>query len=278
MINFLIILAIVWLIIASICDIRKREVPNWLNFSFITFALAYRAFYSVIEKDSKFFIYGVFGFLLCFGLAYLFYYSRIFAGGDAKLLIGMGAVIPFSETILDNVLIFFVFILLLLSVGGIYGIVYSFALAMKNKKRFAKEFRKQAEERKNLLLLGIALCLLSLILIVFFKDFLLLVFSAMIALSPVLFIYAKSVEESCMIVEVSGKNLTVGDWLYQEVRVGRKKIKPNWEGLSEKEVEMLKNVRKVKIKQGIPFVPVFLISFVLLILLKDYFLNLKFFS
>ena len=278
MINFLIILAIVWLIIASICDIRKREVPNWLNFSFITFALAYRAFYSVIEKDSKFFIYGVFGFLLCFGLAYLFYYSRIFAGGDAKLLMGLGAILPVAETILDNVLVFFVFILLLLSVGGIYGIVYSFALAMKNKKRFAKEFRKQAEERKNLLLLGIAFCLLSLILIVFFKDFLLLVFSAMIALSPVLFIYAKSVEESCMIVEVSGKNLTVGDWLYQEVRVGRKKIKPNWEGLSEKEVEMLKNVRKVKIKQGIPFVPVFLISFVLLILLKDYFLNLKFFS
>ncbi len=273
MIDFLIILALVWLVVASISDLKKREVPNWLNFSFITFALAYRAFYSVIEKDSKFFIYGVFGFLLCFGLAYLFYYSRIFAGGDAKLLMGLGAILPFSETILDNVLVFFVFILLLLSVGGIYGVVYSSVLAVKNRKRFAKEFRKQAKERKNLLLLGIALCLLSLILIVFFKDFLLLVFSAMIALSPVLFIYAKSVEESCMIIEVPGKNLTVGDWLYQEVNVGRKKIKPNWEGLSEKEVEMLKNVRKVKIKQGIPFVPVFLISFVLLILLKDYFLN-----
>ena len=60
MIEFLIILAIVWLAVASICDIRKREVPNWLNFSLIAFALAYRAFYSVIENDSKFFIYGVF--------------------------------------------------------------------------------------------------------------------------------------------------------------------------------------------------------------------------
>ena len=38
-----------------------------------------------------------------------------------------------------------------------------------------------------------------------------------ILLFPVLFIYAKSVEESCMIVEVSGSKVTVGDWLYEEV-------------------------------------------------------------
>jgi hypothetical protein len=35
-------------------DLKKREVPNWLNFSLVVFALAYRAFYSVINNDSLF--------------------------------------------------------------------------------------------------------------------------------------------------------------------------------------------------------------------------------
>ena len=36
---FLIILALIWLIFAVISDLKTREVPNWLNFSLIIFAL-----------------------------------------------------------------------------------------------------------------------------------------------------------------------------------------------------------------------------------------------
>jgi len=82
------------------------------------------------------------------------------------------------------------------------------------------------------------------------------------------------VEEACMIKEIPGKKVTIGDWLYEEIKVGKKRIKPNWEGLDEKEVKLLSRVKKVKIKYGIPFVPSFLFAFILLILLKDYFLNL----
>jgi preflagellin peptidase FlaK len=114
---FLIILAGIWLVIASLQDIKKREVPNWLNFSLIAFALAYRAFYSIVNQDSLFFLYGLLGFLVFLVLAYAFYYGKVFGGGDAKLFMAIGAILPFEK---PNELLFvsscFVFLLLLVFV------------------------------------------------------------------------------------------------------------------------------------------------------------------
>ena len=79
-------------------------------------------------------------------------------------------------------------------------------------------------------------------------------------------IYAKAIEESCMIVFVDAKDLTVGDWLYEEIKVGKKVIKPNWQGLDEQDLKVLqRRGRKVKVKQGIPFTPGFLAAFVVLL-------------
>lgn len=279
MFEFLLIIALIWLIIAGYEDIKKREVANWLSFSLIIFALGYRLIYSVINKEIMFFIYGLFGFAVFFLLAYIFYYARVFAGGDAKLLIGLGAVLTLAPSFFRNIMILGVFVFLLLAVGGVYGLVYSVFLVSVNKKKFSKEFEKQFRLRKSIFYLAVAFAFLSLAMVFYAGYFLLFVLPLIFILFPFLYVYAKAVEESCMIKEIAGSKVTVGDWLYEEVivRVGgkKKKIKPYWEGLSEEEVQLLRNSRKkVKIKQGIPFVPSFLISYVLLILLKNYFLNL----
>ena len=71
-----------------------------------------------------------------------------------------------------------------------------------------------------------------------------------------------------MVKSVSAGKLTEGDWLYQDVKIGRRKIKPSWEGLSEKELKILRKYRgKIKIKQGIPFTPSFLFALIVLLLL-----------
>lgn len=261
MYEFLLLLGLIWLVIASIFDIRKREVPNWLSFSLIIFALGYRLFYSVINSNAMFFVYGLFGFSFFFILAYIFYYARVFAGGDAKLLMGLGVIIPFSYSLFSNLIIACFFIFLLLFVGSFYGLIYSFVLVFRNKKKFAKEFSKQFELRKTCVLIGLVFAILSSIFVIYSQDFVLLLLPLIIILFPLLFIYAKTVEESCMIISVPGKNVAVGDWLYEEVLVGKKKIKPYWEGLSEEDVKLLRKVKKVKIKQGIPFVPGFLVAF-----------------
>jgi len=274
MVSFLIFLALIWLVIASIQDIKKREVPNWLSFSLIIFALSYRAFYSIINSDAWFFLYGVFGFVCFFILAYIFYYCRVFAGGDSKLLMGLGAILPFGINWYGNLLLLFGFVFVLLVIGGIYGLLYSIGLVFSNKKQFVNEFRKQFILRKSFVLIGLVFSLLSCGFVFYFQESLFSLLSIIILAAPLLFIYGRAVEESCLIKEVRGKDLTVGDWLYEEVTIkiqGKtRKIKPYWEGLSEKEISILRRYgKKIKIKQGIPFVPVFLFSLIFFILFKD---------
>ena len=263
---FLILIALVWIVTASIWDLKKREVPNWLNFSLIVFALSYRAIYSVYFWDASSFVYGVIGFGIFFGLANAFYYGRLFAGGDAKLLMGLGAVLPVYSAISLNAMILGMFILLLLFAGSFYGLVYSFGLVVINWKNFAKEFPKQMKSRKRYFIFGAILTLSSLLMIFYLRDFSLFAFTLIFILFPFLFVYARTIEESCMICVLHPSKLTIGDWLYEEVKVGKRKIKPYWEGLSEDEIGLLRKYnKKVKVKNGIPFVPAFLIAYVILL-------------
>jgi Flp pilus assembly protein protease CpaA len=50
---FLIVLAVVWIGAATICDLKSREVPNWINFSLIIFALGFRFFYSLFSQNAQ---------------------------------------------------------------------------------------------------------------------------------------------------------------------------------------------------------------------------------
>ncbi|MEM3091967.1 MAG: hypothetical protein QXD05_02475, partial [Candidatus Pacearchaeota archaeon] len=86
-----------------------------------------------------------------------------------------------------------------------------------------------------------------------------------IFLVPYLYLYAKAIEESCMVKIIKTSELTEGDWLYKDVRVGAKIIKSKWDGLTKAEILLLKKkYKKTKIKYGIPFSPVFLISFIII--------------
>jgi len=120
------------------------------------------------------------------------------------------------------------------------------------------------------------LAVILFILPIYSHDLLLALVPAIFFLFPVLFIFAKAVEESCMIVLINPRKLTEGDWLYEKVKVGRKIVRPNWEGLSQEELILLRRYkRKIKVKQGIPFVPAFFFAFILL-LFKDNIFNLLF--
>ena len=263
---FLIALGLIWIIVAVIMDFRKREVENWWNFSLIAIALSYRAFVSLNLQDYRYFVYGVAGFAIFFGIANILYYSRVFAGGDAKLLMALGAVLPLSFSVVGNLMIFGYFIVLLLFSGGIYGLIFSVVLAVRNKEKFKEHFFRLGEKNKGILnvffIAAIAIAIFTAII-----DMTILVsLSMLILLFPLLYIYGKAVEESSMVKSVAIKKLTVGDWLVGSVSVGKRKIKSSWEGLSERQLALIQKKKgKVKIKQGIPFTPSFLIAFLILL-------------
>lgn len=262
---FLICLALIWITFAVIQDVRKREIANWLNFSLIIFAIGFRFFYSLFSEDFSFFYQGAIGLGIFFALGNLFYYSRIFAGGDAKLLFALGAIIPFSNNFFINLEIFILFILVFFFSGAIYGMIVSSFLAARNFSKFKKEFSKQFKLRKTIFYISCSTAVIFLILS--FINYFLIYFAVLVFILPYFYIGAKSIEEVCMIKKISPKNLSEGDWLYHDVRIGNKIIKKNWEGLNKEEIKMLKNKKFILIKHGIPFGPVFLISFLVLIFL-----------
>ncbi len=260
---FLYALAFFWIVFAVFQDLKYREISNWLNFSFIAFVLAYRLFYSSFIGNYDFFFKGVLGVLLFVVLGYGFYYSRIFAGGDAKLLFGIGGIFPY-QSYQDITFYSLLFIFLLLVSGIIYTLIYSSFIAFKNKKEFVSEFKKQISATKFVFYLSI---ILSFILLFFIKIlFFLPVFLFFV------FVYAKSLEKSSMIKLMSPDLITEGDWLYESVKVGSRKIEQSVHGLSYEEILFLrKHNKKVKIKLGVPFAPAFLIALLCYFVYSTYF-------
>ena len=83
---------------------------------------------------------------------------------------------------------------------------------------------------------------------------------------PYLYSYAKAVDETSLVKNLKTKNLSEGDWLYKDLKIGSKIVKARWEGLNKEEINIIrKKFRVVKIRHGIPFTPSFLISFAILV-------------
>ncbi len=262
---FLWVLALIWIIFATVQDLKIREIANWLNFSLIIFALGFRFFYSLFVSDSFVFFYqGLIGLLIFFFIGNMLYYGRMFAGGDAKLMIALGAILPFPGNFLDNLKIFASFLLIFLFIAAFYSLSFSLVLALKNFKSFQKEFKRLVNKYKkkvySVMLLGLVLMAFGLFEILFFS------LGILIFILPYFYIYAKAVDETSMIKKISTGKLVEGDWLYKDLKMGGKTIKAKWEGLKKEEIARIKKKYKtILVRQGIPFAPVFLISFLILI-------------
>lgn len=282
MIPVLYIIALIALIIASVTDIKKREVPDWLNYSLIFIGLGIRALYSIIEWNYWIFLYGVFGFLVFLILALVMYYAGQWGGGDSKMLMGLGALIgiPLNQI---NILhlqflksFFLQFLILILLVGAVYGIIWSSVLAIKNRRKFVDKFvelnLKHIKLKRILVIICFILFILSFFLNIFFKVYLLLLIIIALIFFYV-FMFSKAVELVCMHKTVPVGKLTEGDWIVNKIEVkGQYITGPKELGITKEQIEKLKKhkIKEVLIKEGIPFVPSFLIAFIISLILDYY--------
>jgi len=267
---FLIVIGIIWIFGAVLQDLKRREVDNIWNFSLIAFALAYRFSFFIYSGKYWFFINGLIGLAIFLFLGNLFYYIRLFAGGDAKLVIALGAILPLSYNWMTNFLIFGLFIVLFLVMGSIYSLVWATVLVFENLQDFKKEIIKEWKLYNKLFLIVFGIAIIGSLIIGYIANITLaFLFFILLILFPILFVFAKAVEESCLKRAVNPKNLTEGEWLYKDIIVAGRKIKASWDGVSEQELKLIKKKYKkdVIIKEGIPFTPSFLISFLCLLIL-----------
>ena len=262
---FLLVLAAIWIIFATIQDLKTREIANWLNFSLVVFALGFRFFYSLFfQSGFEFFYQGLIGFVIFFILGNLLYYGKLFAGGDAKLLIALGTILPLSLDFDTNLRIFVLFLFLFLIIGAIYSLSVSFVLCLGNFRNFKREFSNLLKKNRRNIYLPMFLGLILMILGYF--EFFSLFFGIFIFIIPYLYFYSKAVEEVCMVKKIKISDLREGDWLYKNLKIGKKVLKVNWGGLTKKEINILKKNKKfVLIKQGIPFSPTFFVTFLVFV-------------
>lgn len=274
----LVVIGVLVLIIGSITDIKTREIPDWISFSAIILGLGLRLIYSISTFEWSFFFYGLLGFGIFFAIGMFMFYTGQWGGGDSKLLMGMGALFATYPTFLLNHFspnleysFLLAFIINLVLVGSLYGLVWSIILSIKYRKKFAEEFHTIMKNKtiRKIRRAVLVLLLISLAASLLLRNVLFQIsaisFSVIIFLTFYVWIYVRIVEKACMYKFLPVSKLTEGDWIAKDVTIKGKRITgPKDLGISLEQIAKLKKlkVRRVLVKEGIPFIPSFFIAFI----------------
>ncbi len=267
-------IAFLALLIGSYTDIKTREVPDWVNFGLIGTGFGVNMLFSIIYWKTNFVLASIVGFAIFFALAWLMFYAGQWGGGDSKILMGLGALIGIDFFAKKFFLAHF--LINALVIGALYGILWSIFLIIKNKKKFYKSFKKYNQNKntktakKIVLFLFVILILLAIVAPDFFIRLIIFYLAIISAITFYLWIAVKAVENSCMLKYVKPQQLTEGDWIAKDVKVNGKYITgPKDLGIEKKKIKKLielykkKKVKKILIKEGIPFVPSFFVAYII---------------
>jgi len=267
-------LSFIVLFIGSITDLKTREVPDWLNYGLIISGIGLNLLFSAVYSNPSFIINSIIGLAVFFGIAYIMFYAGQWGGGDSKMLMGLGAMIGLDVSFKTpqfpaSFLIYALFI------GAIYGLLWSIWLAFRNRQRFWKELKailskKDIIRAKKIMLSLLVLLLIAVFLIkAYYIKILILSMALLVLATFYLWIFVKAIEKSSMYKLVEPSRLTEGDWIVKDVIINKQYIcGPKDLGIEKKQIKKLielyrkGKVRKILIKEGIPFVPSFFIAFV----------------
>lgn len=256
-------------IIASIQDVRRREVDNWLNLVSFISGFSWVMFNAVFTSNAS--LIFVFAFVLTIVtiVSFIFYYANMYGGGDIKLLFAMTGffIVP---SFFDSLINVGIFIGLMFVVGSLYGLIYSVGLVFANYNKIKKDVSKSFNKIyfKILFVCGFIVLLCG------FFDVIFIFLGIIFFVFPILIVFAILIEKKIMIKVVNAKDLKEGDVLVADIGVGGKTICSSWGGLEISEVKMLKKLtRKIKIKDGLPYVPGMFLSFLIYVFFREWIIN-----
>lgn len=280
---FLFIIGFTSLVAASISDIKTKEVPDFITYSMIFSGLTLRALYAFSYNQLSYFTSALIYLAIFFVIANFLYYTKQWGGGDSKLLIGTSVIFStypnfllqyfqpkfsyFPLTIFINILI----------IGAIYSLIWTIILAIKNKEKFIKEFSKLNKKVRffKILISLITILLITLSILVIKNENLQLmyvIFAFLLIFILYFGIFIKAVENCCMFKIIPINKLQEGDWIQNNIYYKDKLIyKKSFAGVTKKQINLIKktNIKKVMIKDGIPFTSVFPLAFILSIIIGN---------
>lgn len=273
------------LIAGSLTDLDRREVPDWINYGLMFCGFGIALILSIVKNDFMFLAYSALGFAIFFIIGLVMYYTGQWGGGDSKMLMGLGALIgipfawPIQNTIAlwrENPPLLFIFLVMTMLSGAVYGVIWSIVLAIKDKKAFMKDAKKRLSSRLYVVLRYACLGALAIALFIVFRldditiKVMILILAIMMPIMLYTSVFIKSVENCCMIKQYSPEKLTEGDWIAEDVVIegehitGPKDLGITKEGIARiKELHSQGKIKTVMVKEGIPFVPSFLFGMIL---------------
>src|SRR5574341_545197 len=205
----LILVALFVLIVASYIDLRILEVPDWLNYAGVAAGLGIHLIFSLQQMSWWPIASSIIGFGIAFALACLMFYTGQWGGGDAKLLMALGAIIGFQP---EKFGFGSSFLVNLVFIGGAWGLLWSIQLALRNRKEFWKTFRtlshQQPYSRMRIcsMIITVILVIAALILLQYQLELIGLALITYFICYSIIFV--KSVELSCMHKWVTPDKLT----------------------------------------------------------------------
>jgi Flp pilus assembly protein protease CpaA len=274
------------LFIATVTDLKKKEIPDWLNFSVIAAALGVRLGYYVYSSDYMYLLYGLLGFAIMFGLGMLLYYGRMWGGGDTKLLMGLGilfATKPFFVPLLNAHAINYPFLALLIFniiiVGSFYSLGYATYLFSMNLRKAIAEIKKQARRVRSARILYMVASFVFLAIFFFIEagifKMLCIALAVFFTVYIHLLIFIRAVEKSCMYKVIPISKLTEGDWVAEDIKFRGKLLYSHLGlGVEKKHIKLIRDagIRHVLIKEGIAFVPSFFLGLLVTLLFGSFIL------
>ena len=249
------------LALATISDFRKKEVPNFLSFFLLFSAIGIRIMFFIFNPSLEAAFKPLFGLAFALPVAFVLYYLKQWGGADAKLFIALGIALGWSHERFSIIN----FSLLLLVAGGAYGIAFLIYLAVKQRKKL--NFRNELKKRRKQFAFAIFVTLIIVFLsfkFVYVLPFALLPVAAFFAL-----VFGKKLDR-LFVKQVKPEELVEGDWIAQKYSDGNKIICTPKTIATKRIIRKLialnkkKKLNYIKVKEGIPFIPSFLIAFVLL--------------
>jgi hypothetical protein len=244
----------------ALYDLKTTDMLDEVGYATVAAGIVLAAYEYLITRSTELLITWITVFSLFLSLSVILYYLGFWGGGDSLMLTAYASL--YATGLKEfNPLFMFEFFVASFFVGVFYSLLYSLYITVRSGR--VKEVRREIKRVHALLLLPA--------LIVFFIEIpLFLKFCiSLLLLSPILITFSRFVERNVFIKEVDVDELKEGDVLAEDLKelgIHARVIR----GLSKEEIEKIKKVRKrVKVRSGVPYLPVFPVTLAILYFLPS---------
>lgn len=210
--------------LAGLYDLKTTEIPDWISLGMVATGLLINLSWSVVQWNPTYIFQSAAVGSVFFTFGLVMYMAGQWGGGDAKVLTGIGTLVPslpafssaellfpFSATLLVNVFV----------IGAVYMIVYAVVFSL-TKKGILADFKERTVSNKGRIAL-ISLLPLAPAFIYYVQVGLDIYLSYLLVLIPtfalllLLMRFLKAVEDTGFEKEIAAGKLEPGDMLADEV-------------------------------------------------------------